>query len=80
MYYVYIIRSVKSPNETYIGITNNIWRRLFEHNQGLSHHTNKFKPWKIVTYIAFTNRQIALKFEKYLKVGSGKAFAKKRLY
>ena len=40
----------------------------------------KFKPWKLITYLAFSNRSKALSFEKYLKSHSGKAFANKRLW
>lgn len=79
MYYVYILRSIKYPKQIYIGFTNDLERRLIEHNNGLSKHTSKFKPWKIETYMVFSERKLALKFEKYLKVGSGSAFMKKRL-
>jgi putative endonuclease len=40
----------------------------------------KFKPWKLVTSIAFTNEIKAMEFEQYLKSGSGRAFAKKHLW
>ena len=80
MYYVYILRSIKSPAQTYIGYTTNLDKRLIDHNEGQgAKHTNKFKPWEIETYIAFSDRKLALKFEKYLKIGSGKAFLNKRL-
>jgi putative endonuclease len=55
MYYVYSIQSEVNPNHYYIGITINVERRLTEHNAGKSTHTNKFKPWKLISYIAFTN-------------------------
>lgn len=80
MYYVYIIKSINFPDETYIGYTTNLNKRLNTHNKGMgSNHTNKFKPWKIETYIAFSDKEKALNFEKYLKIGSGKAFLNKRL-
>lgn len=78
-YYVYILISTSYPEQIYVGFTTNLGKRFLEHNSGLSKHTNKFKPWKIKTCIAFTDRNLALKFEKYLKVGSGNAFMKKRL-
>ena len=47
------------------------------HNEGKSIHTNKFKPWKKVVEIGFDDPAKATAFEKYLKSGSGRAFAKK---
>jgi putative endonuclease len=47
---------------------------------GQSKHTAKYKPWKLVTYCAFKNESRAAAFEKYLKSGSGRAFANKRLW
>ncbi|PYI46327.1 MAG: excinuclease ABC subunit C [Verrucomicrobia bacterium] len=55
-------------------------QRLREHNQGKSSHTTKFSPWKLITYLAFTDRAKAEAFERYLKSGSGHAFARKRLW
>jgi putative endonuclease len=49
------------------------------HNQGKNSHTSKYKPWRLKTAIAFTDRQKALDFEAYLKSPSGRAFAEKRL-
>ena len=78
MKYVYLIQSILDPNEKYIGITSNVKERLSAHNEGRSPHTQKYKPWKLITYTAFANDEKALEFEKYLKSGSGRAFAKKR--
>lgn len=79
MYYVYILKSQKDPSQTYIGYTENLKERIKTHNLKLVPHTKKFAPWKIETYVAFSDKHLALKFEKYLKVGSGKAFLNKRL-
>ena len=79
MHNVYILTSLKDNSKYYIGITENITKRLKEHNAGKSTTYSKaFLPWKIETYTAFSNRLLALKFEKYLKHGSGHAFLKKR--
>jgi len=67
------------PERKYVGITDNPERRLKEHNNGQSNHTNKFKPWKLMTYVAFDNLLKAQAFEKYLKSHSGRAFTKKHL-
>lgn len=77
-FYVYILKSINYRNQIYIGFTTNIKKRFKEHNLGLSTHTNKFKPWRLETCVAFSNKELALQFEKYLKVGSGNAFMKKR--
>jgi putative endonuclease len=79
MYYAYILRSENSADQTYIGSTSDLRKRLAEHNAGKSIHTNKFKPWKSIAYIALPERHIAEELERYLKGGSGRAFAKKHL-
>jgi predicted GIY-YIG superfamily endonuclease len=78
-YYVYILRSIKYYENYYTGFTNDLDERLVKHNNGEVTHTAKFKPWKINTAIAFTDKTKALAFEKYLKSHSGRAFAKKHL-
>jgi predicted GIY-YIG superfamily endonuclease len=80
MHYVYLIRSVSHPQETYVGMTSNLRDRLKKHNSGGSVHTSKFIPWGLVTYCAFSSKEQAADFEKYLKSGSGRAFALKRLW
>jgi len=79
MHYVYILRSQPHPKETYIGSTSDPRRRLAEHNAGKSTHTNKFKPWELLAYVALPDKQFAEKFEQYLKSGSGRAFAVRHL-
>lgn len=78
--FVYLIRSISFPDQRYIGVTSNLEARIAEHNAGKSAHTAKFRPWRMVTYVAFSSRQQAETFEKYLKSGSGHAFANKRLW
>jgi predicted GIY-YIG superfamily endonuclease len=80
MFYVYIIRSVNQPDQTYIGFTRDLKQRLITHNQDRSPHTAKFSPWRIEFYCAFKQEDKALAFERYLKSHSGKAFASKRLF
>ncbi len=79
MYFVYSIQSENNPDRYYIGLTSDVERRLEEHNAGKSVYTNKFKPWKLISYTAFVNKDRAEKFEAYLKTSSGRAFAKKHL-
>lgn len=80
MYYVYFLRSLTNPLKTYIGFTTNIEQRLNTHNSGGSIYTADYIPWKLVTYIAFDSEKKAIEFEKYIKVGSGHALAKKRFW
>ncbi len=79
MWYVYIIRSIRFPDQEYTGASEHLKQRIVEHNAGRSTHTAKFKPWKLVWYCAFSDKYKALEFERYLKSHSGRAFAKKRL-
>ncbi|MES2608226.1 MAG: GIY-YIG nuclease family protein [Pseudomonadota bacterium] len=65
------------PHRYYVGATTDVPRRLIEHNSGKSIHTNKFRPWEIMTYIAFSDKIKAEKFEAHLKTGSGRAFSKR---
>lgn len=77
--YVYILESKIMAERYYVGLTDELGARLAKHNAGGVPHSAKFKPWRIKTAIAFTNRAQAIAFETYLKSGSGRAFAKKRL-
>ncbi|NVN88418.1 MAG: GIY-YIG nuclease family protein [Rhodopseudomonas sp.] len=79
MWYVYIIRSIRFPNQIYIGATSDLKRRMVAHNAGKSSHTAKFTPWDLCWYCAFPDKFRALEFERYLKSHSGRAFANKRL-
>lgn len=80
MHYVYLLRSINFPEQTYVGFTNDLKARMRAHDAGESKHTAKFAPWKIVTYHAFADKRKAQEFEYYLKSGSGKAFAGRRFW
>ena len=79
MKYVYILRSVGPEEHFYVGLTNDLRERLRKHNAGEVPHTSKFRPWALKTYLGFDSPERAVAFERYLKSGSGRAFAKKRL-
>ncbi len=79
MKYVYLLQSVNYPDQTYYGLTDDLKNRLKVHNAGGSPHTAKYKPWQLETYVAFSDEKRAVDFERYLKSGSGRAFARKRL-
>ncbi|GAC1335659.1 MAG: GIY-YIG nuclease family protein [Bradyrhizobium sp.] len=78
MKYVYILESQDSEH-FYVGVTDDVPARLAKHNAGEVSHTSKYRPWRLKTYIAFSNHEQAVAFEKYLKSGSGRAFAKRHL-
>jgi len=80
MFYVYLLKSIDFPDETYIGFTKDLKARMRAHNAGESKHTAKFAPWMLVSYHAFIDKRKAQEFEYYLKTGSGKAFAAKRFW
>jgi len=75
--YVYILVSEADAKKHYTGITNDLSGRVKEYNRGHCPHTTKYKPWRIETAIAFTSEAKAHAFEKYLKTGSGREFARR---
>ncbi len=79
MHYVYILESLAAGEHVYVGITSDLRTRLDKHNRGDVTHTAKYRPWKLKTYIAFSDEAQAFQFERYLKSASGRAFARKRL-
>lgn len=80
MKYVYLLQSLAVPTQRYIGLTDDLDARLETHNAGGSPYTSKYKPWKIVMSLCLQNDRRAVEFERYLKSGSGHAFAKKRFW
>ncbi|MBI3872290.1 MAG: GIY-YIG nuclease family protein [candidate division Zixibacteria bacterium] len=80
MKYVYLLRSLSSPQKTYVGLTNDLSRRLEEHNSSKSTHTSKHVPWQIEVAIRFDRDDRATAFERCLKSGSGHAFAKRHFW
>jgi putative endonuclease len=80
MHYVYVLRSVEA-DKFYVGITSNVKRRLETHNAGFSPFTNKYKPWKLLYFEAYTSESLARKRELKLK-NHGKGFQelKKRIF
>jgi len=78
MFYTYILES-KTYNELYIGYTNDLKKRLEEHNHGKNISTKRYAPWNLIYYEACTNKQDATRREKYLKTTQGRRFTKRRL-
>jgi putative endonuclease len=78
MYYTYVLRS-KKDNRLYTGSSNNLERRLSEHNSGKVSSTKSRGPFELIYYEACMNEQDARAREKYLKTGMGKRYLKNRL-
>src|SRR5439155_24356783 len=78
--YVYVLQSHVDPERFYTGLTDDLFMRLKRHNSGEVLHTAEWKPWRLKTYLAVSDRSRAAQFERYLKSSSGRAFLKKRLY
>ena len=76
-YYVYILVSEKDADRHYTGCTTNLSARLTKHNRGSVPHTSKHLPWRIETVVRFSDQQKAATFERYLKSGSGREFARR---
>jgi putative endonuclease len=74
---VYVIRSRKDPGRYYVGLTSDLPARLASHNAGESPHTRTLIPWALVVSVQFASEDAALRFERFLKSGSGRAFAKR---
>jgi len=78
MWYVYILRSTVDKN-LYVGSTDNIRRRLTEHNSGKVDSTKSRIPFILEAYIAVKDQTKAIELEQYFKTGSGRALLKKRI-
>jgi predicted GIY-YIG superfamily endonuclease len=77
--FVYVLRSDRNPERHYVGLTSDVNARLERHNHGPCGHTVEDRPWSLVVVIEFPAEHQATRFEKYLKSGSGRAFAKRHL-
>ena len=78
MYYTYVLLSSKDKR-WYTGYSNDLKKRIFEHNKGLVYATTKRRPFKLIYYEACLNEHDAKAREIYLKSGMGKRYLKNRL-
>ena len=78
MYYVYAIKSIERIY-IYVGMTNNIERRLAQHNNGQNRSTKAYKPFKLIYKEIYNTSTEAREREKYLKSGIGKEFLKMQI-
>jgi putative endonuclease len=75
--FVYILRSDIHPERHYVGVTSDVAERLHWHNNGPSGVTCNHRPWSLLVSLEFADATTAARFERYLKSGSGRAFAKR---
>lgn len=80
MHFIYVLRS-KKDSRFYTGITNNLERRIKEHDRGVSstRSTKNRGPFKLIYFEKAENRKLARAREKYLKSGMGREFIKNRI-
>ena len=78
MFFVYVLRSDRN-GYFYVGMTNNVDRRLKQHNGGEVRSTKAFTPWVLLFFETFKTRIEARKREVYLKSGIGKEFIKSKV-
>ena len=76
--FVYVLRNAENPPRYYTGLTSNVSKRHAEHNAGTCIHSAKHRPWVIDVVIEFADEDRAVACERYLKSGSGVAFARGR--
>lgn len=74
--FIYLLRS-EMDGRPYVGMTCDVQQRLATHNSGGSLYTAPYRPWRLVVSLQFANPEAARRFERYLKSGSGRAFAKR---
>ena len=79
MYLVYILKSVKF-RKTYTGITDNLQRRLDQHNNGNSEYSSRYLPWEILYKETVLDRNAARMRERYFKSAAGRRWIKRNLF
>jgi putative endonuclease len=75
--FVYILRSESDPSRHYVGRTGDVDERLRWHNEGPCGYTVAHRPWLPVVVLEFPTEAAATRFERYMKTGSGRTFAKR---
>lgn len=78
MFYTYVLKS-KKDNKLYTGYSTNLKNRIEKHNSGKVESTKNRLPMELVYYEACTNKEKAIKREKYFKTGFGRRFLKNRI-
>ena len=77
--FVYVLKNSEIPPRYYTGLTSNVAARIAGHNAGECTYTAKYRPWVVDAIVEFADERRAVAFERYLKSGSGVAFAQRHL-
>jgi putative endonuclease len=77
-FYTYVLQSEKDL-QFYVGYTNNLLRRIDDHNKGKVVSTKNRIPLKLIYWEGCLNQKDATKREKYLKTAWGKRYIKNRI-
>jgi putative endonuclease len=75
--YVYVLKN--KDNKLYVGLTNDLVKRVKEHNRGLVFSTKPYRPWQLIYYEACINEDDAKRRERYVKTNQGGRLLKRRL-
>ena len=75
--YVYVLKHTAPTMRFYVGLTSNVSERVEDHNAGRCPHTARHRPWQLHVVIEFSDEKRAVAFERYLKSGSGREFARR---
>ena len=78
MFYVYILQSLKD-RKMYVGYTNDLKRRIAEHNDGKNFSTASRRPFNLIYYEAYIDKKDAERREKFFKTGWGRRYINKSL-
>ena len=75
-HFVYVLESLADPDRQYVGLAVNVSHRLEAHNAGQSPHTARHRPWRLLVAIGFADADRAVRFGKFLRTDTGRAFAR----
>jgi predicted GIY-YIG superfamily endonuclease len=76
-HFVYVLKNADPLPRFYVGATSDVRGRMADHNAGRCPHTARYRPWQLHVVIVFPDEPKAIRFERYLKSGSGREFAKR---
>jgi putative endonuclease len=72
MYYVYYLQSKNNSGHNYVGYSENLKKRILEHNSRRVKSTKPYTPWMLIFYEAYLSKKDAKRREKYLKTTKGR--------
>ena len=76
-HFVYVLKNADPVPRFYVGLTSDVRARVGDHNTGRCPHTARHRPWQLHVVIMFPDEPRAIRFERYLKSGSGREFAQR---